>query len=67
MGFSLTGGQRADVSQALLLLRGIETGAVVADEKGYDGNRVLIFIRDPRAEAVIPPKSIRRDPCEYDR
>ena len=32
--FSLTGGQRADVSQGLPLLTGIETGAVIAD-KGY--------------------------------
>ena len=32
--FSITGGQRADVSQALPLLTGIETGAVIAD-KGY--------------------------------
>ena len=64
--FSLTGGQRADVSQAIPLLTGIETGAVIAD-KGYESNRVLAFIRDRGAEAVIPPKSNRRDPWEYDR
>ena len=64
--FSLTGGQRADVSQAIPLLTGIETGAVIAD-KGYESNRVLAFIRDQGAEAVIPPKSNRRDPWEYDR
>ena len=29
--FSCTGGQRADVSQAIPLLTGIETGAVIAD------------------------------------
>ena len=45
MRFSLTGGQRADVSQAIPLLTGIETGAVIAD-KGYESNRVLAFIRD---------------------
>ena len=64
--FSITGGQRADVSQAIPLLTGIETGAVIAD-KGYESNRVLAFIRDQGAEAVIPPKSNRRDPWEYDR
>ena len=64
--FSLTGGQRADVSQAIPLLTGIETGAVIAD-KGYESNRLLAFIRDQGAEAVIPPKSNRRDPWEYDR
>ena len=30
--FTLTGGQRADVSQAIPLLTGIETGAVIADK-----------------------------------
>ena len=64
--FSLTGGQKADVSQAIPLLTGIETGAVIAD-KGYESNRVLAFIRDEGAEAVIPPKSNRRQPWEYDR
>ena len=66
VSFSLTGGQRADVSQAIPLLTGIETGAVIA-EKGYESNCLLAFIRDHGAEAVIPPKSNRREPWEYDR
>ena len=66
MRFALTGGQRADLSQAIPLLTGIEAGAVIAD-KGYEGNRVLSFIRDQGAEVVIPPKSNRSDPWEYDR
>ena len=66
MRFSLTGGQKADVSQTIPLLTGLETGAVIAD-KGYESNRVLAFIRAQGAEAVIPPKSNRRDPWEYDR
>ena len=66
MRFYLTRGQRADVSQAIPLLTGLETGAVIAD-KGYESNRVLAFIRDQGAEAVIPPKSNRRDPWAYDR
>ena len=75
MRFSLTGGQRADVSQAIPLLTGLEAGAVIAD-KGYESNRLLGFVRDHRllgfvrdqgAEAVIPPKSNRREPWEYDR
>ncbi len=64
--FSLTGGQKADVSQAIPLLTGLEAGAVIAD-KGYESNRVLDFVRDSGAEAVIPPKSNRREPWEYDR
>ena len=66
MRFSLTGGQKADVSQAIPLLTGLETGAVIAD-KGYGSNRVLDFVRASGAEAVIPPKSNRREPWEYDR
>ena len=64
--FSITAGQRADVSQALPLLTGIKTGVVIAD-KGYESNRLLALIRDQGAEVVRPPKSNRREPWEYDR
>ena len=56
--FALTGGQAADAPQALPLLAGIETEAVIAD-KGYESNRILAFIQEQGAEAVIPPKSNR--------
>ena len=42
--FALTGGQASDGPQAIPLLEGIETGAVIAD-KGYESNRILAFIR----------------------
>ena len=42
--FSLTGGQRADVSKAIPLLTGIEAGAVIANKR-YESNRLLTFIR----------------------
>ena len=58
MRFSLTGGQRADVSQAIPLLTGLEAGAVIAD-KGYESNRLLTFIRATGAGAVKPAKSNR--------
>ena len=64
--FALTTGQRADVSQAISLLTGTETGVVIAD-KAYESNLVLGFIRDQGAEAVIPPKANRKEPWEYDR
>ena len=64
--FALTGGQAADAPQAISLLSGIQAGCVIAD-KGYENNRILAFIRAQGAEAVIPPKSNRRDPWEYDR
>jgi len=39
---------------------------VIAD-KGYDSNKILAFIRSQGAIAVIPPKSNRKNPQEYDR
>ena len=66
MRFALTGGQASDAPQAIPLLEGIETGAVIAD-KGYESNRILAFIRSKGATAIIPPKSNRREPWEYDR
>ncbi len=64
--FALTGGQEADAPQAIPLLTGIETEGVIAD-KGYESNGILAFIQDQGAEAVIPPKSNRKDPWDYDR
>ena len=66
MRIALTGGQEADAPQAIPLLTGIETEAVIAD-KAYESNRILDFIREQGAAAVIPPKGNRRDPWEYDR
>jgi len=39
---------------------------VIAD-KGYESDRILAFIQSESATAVIPPKSNRRTPWEYDR
>ena len=64
--FALTGGQESDGPQAIPLLTGIETEGVIAD-KGYESNGILDFIQGQGAEVVIPPKSNRKDPWEYDR
>ena len=66
MRFALTGGQVSDGPHAVSLLTGIEPGAVIAD-KGYESNGILEFIRSGGAKAVIPPKSNRKEPWEYDR
>ena len=63
--FPLTGGHEADAPQAIPLLDGIETGGVIAD-KEYESNGILTFIQEQGAEAVIPPKSNRKDPWDYD-
>ena len=66
MRFAPTGGQASGAPQAIPLLHGIETGSVIADKR-YESNRLLAFIRSKGAKAVIPPKSNRREPWEYDR
>jgi transposase len=64
--FSLTGGQAHDASLAIPLLTGIKAEGVIGD-KGYDGDQILNFIQQQGAVAVIPPRSNRKAPREYDR
>lgn len=64
--FILTGGQAGDAPQAIPLLIGVEATHVIAD-KGYDSNKILGFVHQQGAIAVIPPKSNRKHPQEYDR
>ena len=54
------------VPQAIPLLAGIDTGAVIAG-KGYESNRILTFIRSTGARVLISPKSNRKEPWEYNR
>jgi transposase len=62
----LTGGQASDYTQALALLDGWECQAVLAD-KGYDADYIVEAAHQMGAEAVIPPKSNRKTPREYDK
>jgi transposase len=64
--FILTGGQAHDAPQAIPLLTGIKAQQVLAD-KGYDSNQILSFLQEQEAVAVIPPRSNRKTPGEYDR
>ena len=66
MRFILTGGQAGDAPQAIPLLTGVQATHVIAD-KGYDSDKILGFIHSQGAIAVIPPKSNRKIPQEYDR
>lgn len=61
----LTGGQAHDVTQAVVLLDGIAAGAVLAD-KAYDADSVLEALEASGAKAVIPLKSNRKQPREFD-
>jgi transposase len=65
LDFILTEGERADCTQALQLLEGKSGGAVLAD-KGYDADYIEEAIIAMNGEVVIPPKSNRTAPREYD-
>jgi transposase len=63
---TLTPGQASDIGQAETLLAAHEPEVVIAD-KGYDSDAFVEVIEERGAEAVIPPKSNRLKPREYDR
>lgn len=63
--WSLTGGEIHDVTQAGILLEGIATRAVVAD-KAFDADSLIEHITAQGAKAVIPPRSNRVQPREFD-
>lgn len=65
MQFMLTGGEASDFLQACPLLEGKKADAVLAD-KGYDADYIVTKIQAMGAEAVIPPRSIRNTPRNYD-
>ena len=62
----MTGGEASDYTQALDLLDGMKTNAILAD-KGYDADYVLKAAKSMGAEAVIPPKSNRKSPRYFDK
>jgi transposase len=67
IGFTLTGAEQADISQAPALLdQAPNTQAVIAD-KGYDADALVERIQAQHAEAIIPPRSNRKQPRDYDR
>ena len=59
-------GQRHDATRSHELIDGFEPDAVIAD-KGYDADRLREAIRDSGAEAIIPPRSNRKAPCDYNK
>lgn len=64
--FLLTAGQAHEAPQVGALLEGFETLFVLGD-KAYDADPTLLTVTDMGAEAVIPPKSNRKEQREYDR
>lgn len=63
---TLSPGQEADISHAPPLLEGCNPKKVLAD-KGYDSDEFVATIEAQGAEAVIPPRSNRKEQREYDK
>ena len=62
----LSAGQIADIDCAAALIKDLPGQAVVAD-KGYDADHFVAKIEASGAEAVIPPRSNRLTPRNFDR
>ena len=60
--FFITPGQRSDYIKALDLIAGYEMQALLAD-KGYDADYIITAVG--KAQAVIPPRSMRKTPRTY--
>lgn len=64
--FILTGGQVADCTQAIPLLKCRNVRYVLGD-KGYDSNEIVEYIQSRGAIAVIPPRKNRLFQRTYDK
>ncbi len=62
----LTAGQASEYGQANALIDGFKTDYVVAD-RGYDSDEFIETIGLSGATAVIPPRSHRKTPRQYDK
>ena len=63
---AVTEGTIADCSQGLPLIEGITAEWLLAD-KAYDTNEIIAGTKALGMKPVIPPKSNRREPRDYDR
>ena len=71
VGFSLSGGQAGDAPEGRKLLNSIslstEATEYVIMDKAYEGDETRQTVCDLGLTPVVPPKSNRVDPWEYDR
>ena len=58
--FILTGGQAADISQAIPLMKSVSAQVCLAD-KAYDSDEFLAWLKERGILAVIPPKTNRTE------
>jgi transposase len=64
--FTITAGQRHDVSQAISIIDGVEAKVLLAD-KGYDSDDFRVFAENCGMRAHIPPRKNRLDERLYDK
>ncbi len=64
--FCLLPGQAHDLRGTAALIDGLTCGQFLAD-RAFDANWLREALEEARIEAVIPPKSNRRFPAEFDR
>ena len=64
--FTLTPGPQHDITQAAALVSGYPGEYVIAD-KGYDAQNFIGNLADDGIVAVIPARSNRKQPRDYDR
>ena len=64
--FRLLPGQAHDLRGTAGLIEGLTCGQFLAD-RAFDANWVREMLAEARIEAVIPPKSNRRLPAEFDK
>jgi transposase len=63
--FILTGGHRADITQAYPLIEGVNATYALMD-KAYDADKLIEELKSQGITPVIPPKSNRKVAREYD-
>ncbi len=63
--FILTGGQSADVNQALPLLAGVNGATYGIMDKAYDADKVLDYLESKSIIPVIPPTKNRKEQRDY--
>lgn len=66
LNFILTGGQVADVTQAYALVEGVQATYALMD-RAYDADKLIEQLKQQGIIPVIPPKSNRKVPREYDK
>jgi transposase len=68
VNFSLSPGHAGDAPEGRALLQQTKlTATYVIMDRAYEGDETRQLVRDLNCIPVVPPKSNRREPWEYDR